>query len=128
MGFTFPGGTSLQDTGSCASRDHFPTASSCIKHRTLLPTLGSTRANRPGSERKHLMYSAYLSSSPFLWGPGRTEHTQDWAVPVRFGGSQWMLRGHPHSTNADSMCFSFFSNISKRYLNFSMKKTELAKF
>jgi len=33
-----------------------------------------------------------------------------------------------HSARADSMCYSLFSKFSKIYLNFSMKKTELAKF
>lgn len=97
MGFTFPGDTSLQDTGSSyANRGHFPIASSCIEHRTLLPILGSAHANGAVSEWKSLIYSACLSSSPSLWGPGRMKHMQDWAVLVWFSGSQWMLQRHPH--------------------------------
>lgn len=137
MGFTFPGGTSPHGTASFyGSRDHFPTTSqlhqaqNIAAHRWVctpkpsrerakdprLLSLPVTLLISPGSRRddtfavlgctgviERLSMDATEAAPPCPWGQNR-------------------------STHADSTCFLLFSNISKRYLNFSVKKTELAKF
>lgn len=138
MGFAFPGGTSPHGAGSSyTGRDRFPPTSS-TEH--CCPALGlHVRTIQGASERSSFAQRSPLLSLPAIRlispGSGQDEIFAGLGctgviqgLPVLTEAAPPYPWGQNRSTCADSVCSSLFTNISKRYLNFSMKKPETAKF